>query len=90
MFYAVEALLLTKELSASTHRGTNHLFSKNFIKTGIIDEEYYKAFILAFEKRGASDYDASYIIMSDEVEAMLVIWREFLSISRKYISDLDK
>jgi len=36
MFYATEALLLTKGLSLSKHSGVISTFGKEFIKTGII------------------------------------------------------
>ena len=35
MFYATEALLLTKELKFSSHRSVISLFGEHFIKTGI-------------------------------------------------------
>ncbi|UCE36179.1 MAG: HEPN domain-containing protein [Thermoplasmata archaeon] len=35
MFYSVEAVLLTKELSFSSHRGVISGFGEHFIKTGI-------------------------------------------------------
>ena len=37
MFFMAEAALLTKKLSASSHKGVTSLFGEHFIKTGIFD-----------------------------------------------------
>ena len=39
MFYATEALLLTKSLKPSSHKGVITLFGEHFIKTGILPRE---------------------------------------------------
>jgi uncharacterized protein (UPF0332 family) len=38
-FYAVSALLLTKELSSAKHSGVRSLFHQNFVKEGIVSKE---------------------------------------------------
>ena len=43
MFYSAEAILLTKDLKASSHKGVISLFSEHFIKTGKLDKELGKA-----------------------------------------------
>jgi len=39
MFFMGEAALLTKGLSASSHKGVISLFGEHFVKTGIFDRE---------------------------------------------------
>ena len=39
MFFMVEAVLLTKGLSASSHKGVISLFGEHFVKTGILGRE---------------------------------------------------
>ncbi len=39
MFYAVNALLITKGLSASKHSGVLALFNKEIVKKGLIEKE---------------------------------------------------
>jgi uncharacterized protein (UPF0332 family) len=39
MFYCVEALLLTKNLSVSSHKGINSLFGEHFVKTGLLPKD---------------------------------------------------
>ncbi len=56
MFYVGEALLLTKELSFSSHKGVITAFGKYFIKTGIFPKNMGRDFNRAFDKRQISDY----------------------------------
>ncbi|HIH70014.1 MAG TPA: HEPN domain-containing protein [Methermicoccus shengliensis] len=39
MFFMGEAVLLTKNLSASSHKGVISLFGEHFVKTGIFERE---------------------------------------------------
>ena len=38
MFFLAEAVLLTKGLRASSHKGVISLFGKHFVKTGIFEK----------------------------------------------------
>nr|HDO81534.1 HEPN domain-containing protein [Candidatus Bathyarchaeota archaeon] len=40
MFYSTEAILLTNNLKASSHKGVISLFGGHFIKTGKLDREF--------------------------------------------------
>lgn len=51
MFYCIEALLLTKGLSFSSHKGVISAFGQHFVKTGIFDKEMSREVNRAFEKR---------------------------------------
>jgi hypothetical protein len=55
-FYAVLALLQTKNLSSSKHMGVLSLFSKEFVKTGIIPKEQGRFYRKLFEYRQEGDY----------------------------------
>ena len=55
-FYAVTALLLTKNLSSSKHSGVVALFNRHFIKTGIVSIEMGKFYSTIFDNRLESDY----------------------------------
>jgi uncharacterized protein (UPF0332 family) len=57
VFYEVLALLLTKGLSASKHSGVRSLFNKEFIKNGIISEEYGDFYNRVFGFRQRADYE---------------------------------
>lgn len=62
MFFMAEAVLLTKNLSASSHKGVISLFGKHFVKTGIFDRELGKALSDAYDKRLIGDYAIGFII----------------------------
>lgn len=57
IFYEVLALLLTKGLSSSKHSGVRSLFNKEFVKPGIISEEYGDFYNRLFEFRQRGDYE---------------------------------
>lgn len=42
LFYQVSALLLTENLSSSKHSGIKSILNREFIKTGVIPEEWGK------------------------------------------------
>ncbi|MCC6586757.1 MAG: HEPN domain-containing protein [Bryobacterales bacterium] len=56
MFYAAEALLLTKGLSFSKHSAVIAAFGKEFAKTGAVDAKFHAFLIDAQEARNISDY----------------------------------
>lgn len=78
MFYSAQAVLLTKNLSFSSHKGVISGFGENFVKTGIFTKEMGREFNRAFEKRQAGDYDYTFVISNDEAEQMLRSGKEFV------------
>ncbi len=56
MFYAVNALLITKGLFSSKHSGVRGLFNQEFIKTGLIDKDFGKFYSNMFDNRQEGDY----------------------------------
>ena len=61
-FYAVQAALLTKELSFSKHSSTLGAFNRHFVKTGIFPKEFTKSLNRLFQNRQIGDYDFEPII----------------------------
>jgi uncharacterized protein (UPF0332 family) len=45
MFYTVQALLLTKNLSFSSHKGVITMFGEHFIKTGVFQKIWVEKLI---------------------------------------------
>lgn len=66
-FYAVSALLLTKNISTSKHGYLRSLLHREFIKTGLIPEELGKYFDLLFNNRQKGDYSDFTRFKSDDV-----------------------
>jgi len=56
MFYAVLALLATKQQGSSKHSGAIALFDREFVKTGVIPTSFSRALHLAFDRRQVHDY----------------------------------
>ncbi|MEK7729342.1 MAG: HEPN domain-containing protein [candidate division KSB1 bacterium] len=55
-FYAVTALLATRELASSKHSGVMSLFNRHFVKTGIVGAALGEFYGDLFETRHEGDY----------------------------------
>ena len=85
MFYAAEALLLTKNLKFSSHKSVISLFGQHYVKTGILKLEHGKNFSKAFEKRIISDYDFMITITKDQAQQSLLWAKEFTDDIKRYL-----
>jgi uncharacterized protein (UPF0332 family) len=56
MFYALLALLATKQLGTSKRSGALGLFDREFVKTGLFPRELSRSLRLAFNLRQTQDY----------------------------------
>ncbi|RLC75702.1 MAG: hypothetical protein DRI61_14460, partial [Chloroflexi bacterium] len=56
MFFMAEAVLLTKRLEASSHKGVISLFGEHFVKLGIFERKLGRALSDAYDKRLLGDY----------------------------------
>jgi len=56
MFYALLALLATRQLGTSKHSGALSLFDREFVKTGLFPRELSRSLRLAFDRRQTHDY----------------------------------
>ncbi|MBA3071850.1 MAG: HEPN domain-containing protein [Nitrospirae bacterium] len=79
MFYAVLALLQEKELGTSKHSGAISLFDREFIKTGIFDNELSKTLHRAFELRQKGDYMEQAEVTKNDVDEMLPKTKAFIN-----------
>ena len=85
MFFMTEALLLTKKITASTHKGVIALFGEHFIKTGIIRKDLGKALRRAYDLRQKGDYSTGFIVSENEAKEILKVSKEFLSEIEKHL-----
>ena len=79
MFYSAEAVLLTRNLSFSSHKGVISAFGEHFIKTDIFPKEMGRELNRAFEKRQIGDYEYTFTISVDEAKQMLQSGKEFVN-----------
>ncbi len=56
MFYAVLALLATRNLGTSKHTGVIGLFDREFVKKGIFSRELSRSLRIAYDRRQTYDY----------------------------------
>jgi uncharacterized protein len=56
MFYALLALLATRQLGTSKHSGALALFDREFVKKGVFSRELSRSLHLAFDRRQEHDY----------------------------------
>ena len=85
MFYSVEALLLTKDMSFSSHKGVISLFGEHFIKTGVFPKEMGRELNLAFQKRQLGDYEYAFVISEKEAKDTLETSRRFVDRVKKHL-----
>ena len=78
MFYSAQAVLLTKNLSFSSHKGVISAFGEHFVKTGIFPKEMGRELNRAFEKRQVGDYEYTFVISEEEARRMLQSGKEFV------------
>ncbi len=78
MFFTAEAVLLTRDLRASSHKGVISLFGEHFVKTGIFKKEFGKALNDAWDLRLIGDYGVGVTIKKKEAEGLLETARYFV------------
>ncbi|MEN6425808.1 MAG: HEPN domain-containing protein [Phycisphaerales bacterium] len=85
MFLMAQAALLTKDLSASSHKGVISLFGEHFAKTGILGNHMGKALNYAYRKRIVGDYGVSLSVTREEAEELLEAAKDFVQKVRNYL-----
>lgn len=86
MFYSVEAALLTKNLSFSSHKGVISAFGEHFIKTGTFPKELGRELNRAFEKRQIGDYEYTSLISSEEAAEILDSGKQFVKTLENWLN----
>lgn len=78
-FYAVSALLLTKDISTSKHGYLRSLMHRELVKTGLIPKELGKHFDLLFNNRLKGDYADFARFKAEDVSDWLEGTQKFIS-----------
>ncbi|MCU0276789.1 MAG: HEPN domain-containing protein [Acidobacteria bacterium] len=87
MFYALEALLLSLELSFSKHSAVIAAFGKEFIKTGKMDAQYHADVLEAFDLRNAGDYGAPHAVPREKATNLIKKAKELLKAAKAYLAN---
>jgi uncharacterized protein (UPF0332 family) len=85
MFYATEAVLLTKEVDFSSHKSVISLFGKHFVKPGIFDSQMGRRLSKTFEKRLVGDYSFAPEISEGDAEKVLNWAKDFIEEINNYL-----
>lgn len=87
MFYSTEALLLTKELKFSSHKGVISLFGEHFIKTKVFDEKLGRNLSKVLQRRMSVDYSFAPQTNKKEAEETLKWAEDFMGRIKSYLKD---
>jgi uncharacterized protein len=85
MFYAVEALLLSREHSFSKHSAVISAFGKEFVKTGIFDSRFHRYILNAFDLRNAGDYGSIHAVSEEKARQTIEEASELLAAISQYL-----
>jgi len=85
MFYAAEALLLSKGLHFSKHSAVIAAFGEHFAKTHVLPPKLHRYLIQGFEERQVSDYGTEMEISPHAAESAIQRAKEFLSAATNYL-----
>lgn len=78
MFYCAEAVLLTKGITSSSHKGVVAAFGKHFVKTGVFPQHLHAWLREAFDKRQIGDYESLPVLTEADVQDLLQKARQFM------------
>lgn len=79
MFYAVNALLITKGLASSKHSGVLGLFNREVVKKGLIERRFGKFYSDMLDNRQEGDYKDFVKFEREDVEEWLKKAEEFIA-----------
>jgi uncharacterized protein (UPF0332 family) len=85
MFYAAEAVLLTKDLSFSKHKAVIAAFGKEFVKSGLLPARLHAYLVEAFDSRQLGDYGPTGSLSKEKAERLIKQAREFLMVVEEYL-----
>ena len=79
MFYSAEAVLLTKEMTFTSHKAVISAFGQYFVKTGIFDKWMGRELSIMFGERQLGDYESNFSISEDNAHHSLETAQEFVN-----------
>ncbi len=77
MFYAAEALLLSRDLSFSKHSAVIAAFGQHFVKTRALSPSLHQHLLDAFDLRNLGDYGAARVVDVEDARQPLENARAF-------------
>ena len=90
MFYYATAVLLTKGLSFSTHKGLISGFGAHFVKPGTFPRDLAKKLSVAFRHRNISDYEFGYEVVEEIAKQTIEDAEVFIKVVKNYLKQVMK
>ncbi len=90
MFFMAQAVLITKNINASSHKGVISLFGEYFIKPKIFDVNLGKYFRKVYNLRQKGDYGVGFMINKEDAEECLKMAKIFVEEVERYLKRLMK
>jgi uncharacterized protein (UPF0332 family) len=84
-FYAVEALLLTQDITCSTHSGALSEFGKTFVATELLPKDFGRRIARLFRERQTGDYEFGVSISKTDAREDLGHARTILEAAEDYL-----
>jgi len=84
-FYAMEAVLLTRNLTFSKHSGVISAFNKNFVKPGLFPKNFSKNISRLFRERETGDYDFVLSIRKEDASENAAIAEKIVDSIENYL-----
>jgi uncharacterized protein (UPF0332 family) len=85
MFLMPEAALLTKNLTASSHKGVISLFGEHFVKTRVLESHMGRMLNRAYDMRIVGDYAMDISVAPEEAQRLLETARDFVQRVKGYL-----
>ena len=85
MFFMAEAVLLTKNVTATSHKSVITLFGAHFVKTNIFGRHLGKAINDAYDKRLVGDYGVGFTVTEEQAQDLLEKARDFVENLKGYL-----
>jgi len=85
VFYCIQALLVTIDLSSQKHSGVIGFFNRHFVKSGIFDKKYAKIAVHIFEERNDADYEDFRTFSIQEIKDLGEDAADFLQTVGKFL-----
>ncbi|MEA5532680.1 HEPN domain-containing protein [Crocosphaera sp. XPORK-15E] len=90
IYCATQALLISKNIKTSTHRGIRQQFGQYFIQTGELSSELAKAMRITYDLRQLGDYDQLIKITQQQAQTALTYAKMFIEEAKKWLNKRNK
>lgn len=88
LFYTAEALLLTRDMSFSSHSAVIAAFGKEFAKTGALNSKFHHYLMESQDRRNIGDYSILADVTKEQVLEMLAWAKEFIKAAETYLKQV--